>query len=79
MEEKNKDRISEYLSPRVKDMMFAELSDSWLERTGASDILGGVAVPLGTAASGSRGVTEVKKIVLDMARVIGADPLFVSY
>ena len=77
MEEKNKDRISEYLSPRVKDMMFAELSDSWLERTGASDILGGVAVPLGTAASGSWGETEVKKIVLDMARVIGADPLFV--
>lgn len=77
MEENNKDRISEYLSPRVKDMMFAELSEDWLERTGASGILGGVAVPLGTDARGNAGETDVRNLVLNMARVIGADPVFV--
>ena len=74
MEDKQKDRISEYLSPRVRDMMFAELSPEWLERTGAADILGGVAVPVNPSDEGG---TDVKGIVLDMARVIGGDPLFV--
>ena len=73
MEESNKDRISEYLSPRVKDMTFAELSRDWLDRTGAAEILGGVAVPVNTDA----GEIDVRDIVLDMARVIGGDPLFV--
>lgn len=73
MEESNKDRISEYLSPRIKDMMFAELSRDWLDRTGAAEILGGVAVPVNTDA----GEIDVRDIVLDMARVIGGDPLFV--
>lgn len=74
MEDKQKDRISEYLSPRVRDMMFAELSPDWLERTGSADMLGGVAVPLNPSDEGG---TDVKGIVLDMARVIGGDPLFV--
>ena len=62
MEESNKDRISEYLSPRIKDMMFAELSRDWLDRTGAAEILGGVAVPVNTDA----GEIDVRDIVLDM-------------
>ncbi|MBQ3394454.1 MAG: hypothetical protein IJG64_04795, partial [Oscillospiraceae bacterium] len=62
MEEKNKDRISEYLSPRIKDMMFAELSQDWLERTGASGMLSGVPVPLGIDASESSGEIDVRNI-----------------
>ena len=77
MEEKNKDRISEYLSPRIKDMMFAELSQDWLERTGASGMLSGVPVPLGIDASESSGEIDVRNIVLDMARVVGSDPHFI--
>ena len=75
--DKNKDRISGYLSPRIKDMMFAELSEGWLERTGASAVLSGVPVPLGFDAANETGGIDVKNIVLDMARVIGADPDFV--
>ena len=73
MENNSKDRISEYLSPRIKDMKFAELSEDWLKRTGAAEILSGVAVPVNTDS----GETDVKDIVLDMARVIGGDPMFV--
>ena len=73
----NKDRISKYLSPRIQDMMFAELSPEYLERTGASDILGGIPVPVGIEGSDAKGAIDLKSIVLNMARVIGADPLFV--
>ena len=75
--EDNKDRISEYLSPRIRDMMFAELSEDWLERMGASGMLSGVAVPLGAELADNAGETDVRSMVLNMARVIGADPLFV--
>ena len=72
-----KDRISKYLSPRIRDMMFAELSDDYLERTGSEEILAGTAVPVNTEASDGEGGIDVRNIVLDMARVIGGDPLFV--
>lgn len=75
--ERNEDRISRYLSPRIRDMMFGELSPDYLERIQAAELLGGVPVPVNTDGSGEAGVINVKSIVLDMARVIGVDPLFV--
>lgn len=58
-------------------MMFGELSPAYLERIGASSILGGVPVPINTDGSENAGEINVKNIVLDMARVTGADPFFV--
>ena len=76
-EVRNEDRISKYLSPRIQSMMFAELSPDYLSRTGALEILSGVAVPVGIEGSDARGETDLKNIVLNMGRVIGADPYFV--
>ena len=77
MGSEQKDRISRYLSPRVREMMFAELSADWLERTGSAEILSGVAVPVDTEAAEETGGIDVRNIVLDMARVMGGDPFFV--
>ncbi len=76
-EVKNEDRISKYLSPRIQNMMFAELSPDYLSRTGSLEILSGVAVPVGIEGSDARGETDLKNIVLNMGRVIGGDPYFV--
>ena len=73
----NKDRISKYLSPRIQDMMFAELSPEYLSRTNASEILGGIPVPVGIEGSDAKGAIDLRNIVINMARVIGGDPLFV--
>ena len=72
----NKDRISKYLAPRIQNMMFAELSPDYLSRTGALEILGGIPVPVGIEGSDDKGATDLKIIVFNMARVIGADPVF---
>lgn len=77
MSDRKEDRISKYLSPRIKDMMFAELSPGYLERAGAGEILTGIPVPVNNGDDENGGETDVRNIVLDMARVIGADPLFV--
>ncbi len=77
MSEKNRDRISGYLSVRLHDMVFVELSEDYLDRIGASDILTGVPVPLNSGNDADGGEITVKDIVLDMARVIGGDPSFV--
>ena len=77
MSERKEDRISKYLSPRIRDMVFAELSPDYLERAGASDILAGIPVPVNAGEGSENGETDVRSIVLDMARVIGADPFFV--
>lgn len=71
------DRISKYLSPRIRDMMFGELSADYLERVRATELLSAVPVPINTDAEGGSGEINVKSIVLDMARVIGGDPAFV--
>lgn len=72
----NKDRISKYLAPRIQNMMFAELSPDYLSRTGALEILGGIPVPVGIEGNDDKGATDLKNIVFNMARVIGADPVF---
>ena len=71
------DRISRYLSPRIHDMVFAELSPGYLERTGSAGILSGIPVPVNAAADYGGGAADVRSIVLDMARVTGSDPCFV--
>lgn len=76
-ENENRDRISKYLSPRIQDMMFAELSPDYLSRTNAADILSGVPVPVGIEGSDAKGAIDLKSIVLNMARVMGGDPLFI--
>ena len=76
-ENRNEDRISKYLSPRIQNMMFAELSPDYLSRTGALEILGGIPVPVGIEGSDDRGATDLRNIVFNMARVIGGDPYFV--
>ena len=76
-EVKNEDRISKYLSPRIQNMMFAELSPDYLSRTGALEMLSGVAVPVGIEGNDDRGETDLRNIVLNMGRVIGGDPYFV--
>ena len=76
-EARNEDRISKYLSPRIQNMMFAELSPDYLSRTGSLDILDGVPVPVGIEGNDAKGATDLKNIVLNMGRVIGGDPLFV--
>ena len=72
----NKDRISKYLAPRIQNMMFAELSPDYLSRTGALEILGGIPVPVGVEGNDAKGATDLKNIVFNMARVMGADPVF---
>lgn len=76
-ESRQEDRISKYLSPRIQNMMFAELSPDYLSRTGALEILAGIPVPVGIEGSDDRGQTDLKNIVFNMARVIGGDPYFV--
>ena len=74
---RNEDRISKYLSPRIQNMMFAELSPEYLSRTGASEILSGIPVPVGIEGSDAKGEIDLKSIVANMGRVIGGDPYFV--
>ena len=66
-EVRNEDRISKYLSPRIQNMMFAELSPDYLERTNAAEILSGIPVPVGIEGSDAKGAIDLKNIILNMA------------
>ena len=70
METGKKDRISKYLIPLNKDMLFGELSEDFIRAMGAQGILNGIPVPV---SEGENGQIAVKSIVLDMAKVIGAE------
>lgn len=76
MAEQNTDRISKYLTPRLQDMVFNELSPDYLARSGAEEMLGGVPVPVGYEGSEAGGAIDIRRIVINMARVIGGDPTF---
>lgn len=67
------DRIGELLTEHLKEMVFDELSDAYLEKAGVSDILKGVPVPI--RKTEMTGIT-VLKIALNMAFVFGVDPGF---
>lgn len=64
------DRIGQFLQPHLKDMMFDELSENYLEKSGVKDILTGVPIPIRPADF--EDLTNVK-IARNMAFVIGCD------
>ncbi len=68
-----KDRIGQYLRPRLEEVVFDELSDAYLERAGLADILTGVPVPLKKNELGKISTLTIAKC---MAFVIGCDPEF---
>ena len=67
------DRIGELLTEYMKEMIFDELSEAYLERAGVQDVLSGIPVPI--RRTELDGIT-VLKIALNMAFVIGCDPGF---
>ena len=54
------DRIGEFLVPHLKDFIFEELSESFLEKLGLADVMTGVPVPLRK--------TELNKITILAAK-----------
>ena len=68
-----KDRISQYLTPHLSEMVFDELSDGYLERAGIKDIMAGVPVPIRKSELGSISTLAISR---HMAFVIGCDPAF---
>lgn len=71
-EEMRSDRVGEYLIPKVQEeFLFDELSDGYLGKTGLSDILSGVPVPIRKSGI-SQGMTTLD-IARNMAYVIGCD------
>lgn len=77
MADTGSDRISKYLTPRIQEMVFNELSPDYLARSGAAELLGGVPVPVGYEGDAANGAIDLRSIVINMARVIGGDPSFV--
>ena len=73
LDSNNSDRISKYLTHLLDDMIFDELAKDYLKRTGTSDFMLGVPIPVGNS-----NVSEVDtlKIAHNMAKVIGCDPHF---
>lgn len=67
------DKIREYLLEYNKKILFDELSDDYLKRANAFDILHGIPVPI--TPDGGDHITTLS-IAMGMARVIGADPSF---
>ena len=68
-----KDRVGQYLTPHLKELIFDELSDAYLERAGIADILKGVPIPI---RKNDMGNITTLTIARSMAFVIGCDPSF---
>ena len=68
-----KDRISQYLTPHLSEMIFDELSGGYLERAGIKDIMTGVPVPIRKTELESISTLSIAR---NMAFVIGCDPTF---
>ena len=68
-----KDRISQYLTPHLSEMIFDELSDGYLERAGIKDTMTGVPVPIRKTELESISTLSIAR---NMAFVIGCDPTF---
>ncbi len=73
MEFKEKDRIGGYLVAHLKDMIFDELSESYLKKAGVYEILNEVPVPIRKTELNNITVLAIAK---NMAFVIGCDPEF---
>lgn len=68
-----KDRISQYLTPHLSEMIFDELSDGYLQKAGIADIMTGIPVPIRKSELGSISTLAIAR---NMAFVIGCDPGF---
>lgn len=68
-----KDRIGQYLTPHLDEIVFDELSDAYLAKAGVADILTDVPVPLRKSELGGISTLTIAKA---MAFVIGCDPEF---
>ncbi|MBR0373251.1 MAG: tetratricopeptide repeat protein [Mogibacterium sp.] len=73
MNNRGRDRISEYLIDSNRRVLFDELSERYLRSVGAEDLLSGVPVPV---AAGLGEELSNATVALGMARVIGADNSF---
>ena len=67
------DRISKYLTPYLNDYIFDELSSNYLNKSGLSDILTGVPVPIRKDEIESISTLTIAK---GMSFVLGCDPNF---
>lgn len=66
-------RITKYLTPKLENYIFDELSPTYLEKAGVKDIMLGVPVPIDkTDLSG----ISVLKLTQNMSFVLGCDPNF---
>ena len=70
---KKEDRIGIYLIPRLRDYIFDELSDEYLDRAGIADILMGIPIPVKKTGSATISTLEIAR---GMAFVFGCDPEF---
>lgn len=70
MKPDKEDRIAGYLRQLNMGMLFDELSDTYLERSGTRDMIGGIPVPVNPDENGE---LSTLTIALNMARVIGGD------
>ena len=74
-----KDRLKDYFTDRLNDMIFVELSDEFVEKAGAESYLKDVPVPIGKAdLPGFAGGAGLKTAQMGerMVEVIGCDPQF---
>ena len=73
MDIEKKDRLGSYLMPHLSEMVFDELSESYLEKAGIKDILLDIPVPIKKTEMNN---ISVLSIALNMAHVFGCDPGF---
>ena len=73
MDLQDKDRIGQYLTAQLSEMVFDELSAAYLKKAGIADIMTGVPVPIRKTELGSISTLAIAR---NMAFVIGCDPSF---
>ena len=72
---REQDRLKDYLTPKLKDYIFDELSASYLQKAGVQEIMAGVPVPFHREDLASRSASTLM-LASNMAFVIGCDPSF---
>lgn len=72
---REQDRLKDYLTPKLKDYIFDELSASYLQKAGVQEIMTGVPVPFHREDLASRSASTLM-LASNMAFVIGCDPSF---
>lgn len=72
---KRKDRIRDYLIPKLDSYLFDELSPDYLERAGVKSFMAGVPIPV-KSGDFTGNTTSTLEIARNMIFVIGCDPDF---